>query len=97
VKVRFTRQARGDFKEIINYIRERNPTGAYQVGKELARSLEFVAQYPFAAEATEDPDVRVKNVAKYPYKIFYSIVGDSIEVWHVRHAARRPWEGKPKR
>lgn len=96
MKIRFTRQARGDLREIISYIRERNPTGAYHVGKEFARSLEVIAQYPLAAEATEDPDVRVKNLAKYPYKIFYSVVGDSIEVWHVRHAARQSWEGKPK-
>jgi len=35
--------------------------------------------------------VRVKVVARYGYKIFYSVGLDSIEVLHVRHGARRPW------
>jgi toxin ParE1/3/4 len=93
VKVRFTRQARSDLKSILQYIRERNPTGARHVGQEFRRSLGIIAQYPFGAEATDDPELRVKTVAKYPYRIFYRVVGDEIEVWHVRHAARRPWEG----
>ncbi len=36
-------------------------------------------------------DIRVKVVRRYRYKIFYSVSGDSIEIVHIRHTARRPW------
>jgi plasmid stabilization system protein ParE len=42
-----------------------------------------------------DPEIRVKIVQRYRYKIFYSIIDNStIEIIHVRHASRRPWEGQ---
>ena len=40
---------------------------------------------------TNDPDVLVKFVARYPYKIFYRVRGDAIEIAHIRHTSRRPW------
>jgi plasmid stabilization system protein ParE len=56
-------------------------------------ALKFIADNPEASEATDDPDVRVKVVVDYPYKIFYSVHANSVEILHVRHSARRPWEG----
>jgi toxin ParE1/3/4 len=35
----------------------------------------------------------VKVVRRYRYKIFYSITGDTVEILHVRHTSRRPWNG----
>jgi hypothetical protein len=32
-------------------------------------------------------------VRPYHYKIFYSVVGDTVEIIHVRHTSRRPWTG----
>ena len=40
------------------------------------------------------PGVRVVPLVKYPYKIFYEIMGETIEILHIRHAARRPWRGE---
>jgi toxin ParE1/3/4 len=39
------------------------------------------------------PGVRVAFLAPYPFKLFYRIAADIIEVLHVAHAARRePWD-----
>jgi plasmid stabilization system protein ParE len=31
-------------------------------------------------------------VLRYPYKIFYRLRGDAVEILHIRHTARRPWD-----
>ncbi len=28
----------------------------------------------------------------YPYKIFYRLSTDTVEILHIHHAARRPWD-----
>jgi hypothetical protein len=36
--------------------------------------------------------VHVKVIVDYPYKVFYSIRPEAIEILHVRHASRAPWD-----
>ncbi len=40
------------------------------------------------------PDVRVVPLVRYPFKIFYTIMDETIMILHIRHAARRPWTGE---
>ena len=48
---------------------------------------------PQASQRTDNRMVRVKIVRRYRYKIFYRIVDDrTVEILHVRHTSRRPWE-----
>lgn len=49
--------------------------------------------YPQSGLQTSVADIRVKILGRYRYKIFYSVGEDTIEIVHVRHAARRPWTG----
>jgi plasmid stabilization system protein ParE len=30
---------------------------------------------------------------RYPYKIFYRLRDDAVEILHIRHTARRAWAG----
>jgi hypothetical protein len=41
----------------------------------------------------ERPSVRVVPLVRYPFKLFYTISGGVITILHIRHAARRPWDG----
>jgi plasmid stabilization system protein ParE len=38
------------------------------------------------------PGVRVATLGRYPYKIFYRAQGEVIEILHIHHAAREPWD-----
>ena len=38
------------------------------------------------------PDVRVAPLGRYPYKIFYRVRADAVEILHIHHAAREPWD-----
>ena len=93
MRVRYRAQARTDIDEIRRYLQQRSPSGARNVLRSMRAAVTFIAENPYASEATDDADVRVKVVIEYPYKIFYSIHPDFIEILHIRHSARRPWQG----
>jgi toxin ParE1/3/4 len=85
---RYTPRARGDIDGIFGYLNERSPSGARNVLVAIYAGVQFIAENPEASQRTDDPSVR------YRYKIFYSVVGDTMEVLHIRHASRRPWSGE---
>jgi plasmid stabilization system protein ParE len=94
VRIRFTPRARGDVDQIYEYLNERSPSGARNVLLAIHAGVQFVAERPKGSEQTDDPTVRVKVVRRYRYKIFYSIIGETVEILHVRHTSREPWKGK---
>jgi len=93
--IRLREEAATDLHAILSYLSERNPQGADSVHRAIQASIEAIRSQSFASERTDDLRVRAKVVRRYPYKIFYEIVGDRwIEILHIRHTARRPWAGK---
>ena len=94
MRVRYAPRARGDIERIYQYLDERSPSGARNVLKAIYAGVQFISEHPEASERTDDPTVRVKVVRRYRYKIFYSIVGDVLEILHIRHTSRRPWTGE---
>jgi plasmid stabilization system protein ParE len=95
MKVRYTPRAQGDIDKIYEYLDERNSSGAHNVLLAIYAGVQFIVDRPKGSERTENPNVRVKLVRRYQYKIFYSVVGDTVEILHVRHMSRRPWKGEP--
>jgi toxin ParE1/3/4 len=95
MSVRITPRARADIEEIRHYLLNRSPGGMRNVLRSIYSAINFVGENPRAAEETDEPDVRVKVVVEYPYKIFYNVIAGTIEILHVRHSAREPW--KPER
>jgi plasmid stabilization system protein ParE len=50
---------------------------------------------PLSAPQVEgQPGVRVVPLLRYPFKIFYRVLDDRIRIEHIRHTARRPWQGQ---
>jgi toxin ParE1/3/4 len=94
VRVRYTPRALGDIDQIYKYLDKRSARGALNVLLAIYAGIRFVAERPAAAERTDDPNVRVKIVRRYRYKIFYRFVGETVEILHVRHSARRPWKSE---
>jgi hypothetical protein len=37
--------------------------------------------------------MRVVSLVRYPFSIFYRVIDDTIRILHIRHTARRPWDG----
>lgn len=95
MRVEFTNRAVRDLREIATHSRR-------QFGDRIAAALEArlqevytqIANAPESAPRVEQrPGMRVIPLVRYPFKIFYRIVGDAVRILHVRHTARRPWTG----
>jgi toxin ParE1/3/4 len=92
MRVRYRARALADIEEIRSYLEKRSPVGAGNVLRSIRLGIKFVTENPLASERADDPGVRVKVLLDYPYKIFYSVHPEHVEILHVRHSARRPWE-----
>lgn len=87
-------RALSHLEAIYRYLEPRSPVGARNVLKAIHAATAIVADRPFSAERTSDPDIRVKVLGRYRYKIFFAVIGtDAVEIIHIRHTARRPWAG----
>jgi len=93
MKVRYRRLALRDIEEILQFLQPRSPSGANTVLKAIYNGIGQIADYPYSGtERTSDPDIRVKVIGRYRYKIFYSVISsETIEIIHIRHTSRRPW------
>jgi plasmid stabilization system protein ParE len=41
----------------------------------------------------ERQGVRVVPLVRYPFRIFYTVTEGTVTILHIRHTARRPWQG----
>jgi toxin ParE1/3/4 len=91
MKIRYSPQARDDLRDIFFYLNDRSPTGAENVMRAIHAGIQFLAENPMASQETSLAEIRVKILRRYNFKIFYRIEGDTVELIHIRHAARRPF------
>lgn len=62
--------------------------------KRIRDVINHIAAYPEAApQVIQRPGMRVFPLIRYPYKIFYRVLGDRVRILHIRHSSRRPWTG----
>ena len=94
MKVLYTDEALRDLDEILEFIELNYPTITAAFERRVRAIERRIAKWPKSAEEVEQrPGVRVVPLIQYPYKLFYRITADVIEVLHIHHAARRePWE-----
>jgi toxin ParE1/3/4 len=91
MKVVYRELALADLDQIFRYLDARSPAGARAVAAAIHTAINSLAENPLGSRATSDPQIRIKVVGRYGYKIFYSVGNEAVEIMHVRHGARRPW------
>jgi hypothetical protein len=53
--------------------------------------LPRIAAWPEAAQTVADrPGIRTVPLVRYPFRIFYRLADDQLEILHIHHAARAP-------
>ena len=77
----------------LNYIDQRSPQGARNVKQAIKKTIEFIGWYPRGGRLSGIRETRVLPVGRYPYLIYWSVVAGEAWIIHIRHAARRPWQG----
>jgi toxin ParE1/3/4 len=90
VKLRYTRLALADLKNIAAYLDPRSPQGARNVRRRVKTLMEQLPDNPFIGKRTEDPTIRRLTAFPYPYLIFYEVTETEIIIHAVRHGARDP-------
>lgn len=93
MKVVYTEPALDDLGEITAWLTRRYPGLGRAVERRLEVVIAHVARWPESMRrTTRHPDVRIALLGRYPYKIFYRVRGDTIEILHIHHTAREPWD-----
>ena len=94
MKVVFSRRAIADLEGIASYYRTlADPKIAESVERRMLGVIGRISRMPVSApRVSQRTNVRVVQVLRYPYKIFYRVREDTIDVLHIRHTARRPWK-----
>jgi plasmid stabilization system protein ParE len=92
--VRYRELALSDLEQISQYLKPRSPAGAQTVLQAIYNAIEQIERHPYSAIETSVSGIRVLIIGRYRYKIFYALAeDDAVEIIHIRHTARRPWQG----
>jgi len=94
MRVRYTPEAFSDRERILEYLRERSASGSRNVAVSIREAVAQLGDQPHIGYRTDNPGVRVMFVVRYPYKIFYRVRDDVVEILHIRHTSRRAWAGE---
>jgi len=93
MKVVFTTAALKDLDEIADWLTIHYPTIAPAVERRIRDVVARLGRWPQSARrAAKRPGVRVVPVGRYPYRIFYRVTPDAVEILHIHHMARLPWD-----
>ncbi len=93
MKVVFTAAALQDLDEIADWLAAHYPTIAAAVERRVRMVVARIGRWPESARrSAKRPGVRVVPIGRYPYRIFYRITADTVEILHIHHAARQSWD-----
>ncbi len=92
----YSRQALANLDEISAfYMANAGPIVAETIGKRINDVIDLIYRAPEAApRESRRSRVRVASVVQYPFRIFYRVRKDRIDILYIRHTSRRPL-GKP--
>jgi plasmid stabilization system protein ParE len=89
MRVVLTEPALQDLDEIARYQDQHFVASMPSFEARFRAFLERIRLFPNSAQGVEgQPGVRAAVLTPFPYRLFYSVVDDRIEVLHVYHTAR---------
>jgi toxin ParE1/3/4 len=81
--------AQEDLRAVYDYYAERNPDAADRVVGAILKAANGLPQYPLIGKQGEVAGTRERLVTRYPYRVVYHIVDDTVEVLRIIHGARQ--------
>jgi toxin ParE1/3/4 len=93
MKVVYTEEALEDLDAIADWLIAHYPAVAPAVERRIRSVVAHIARWPESSRrSAKRPGVRAVPLGRYPYKIFYRVNDDTVEILHIHHAARQPWD-----
>ena len=90
MKVRFTRRAVRDLDLIFNYIAQDRPGAAARVTARIEEFVGVLADFPDVGQVVSSSGAQACALPDLPYRVFYRVVREELQVLQIRHARRRP-------
>ncbi len=87
-RLEISARARDDLAKIRAYIKEADPAAATRVGQHLSSRIKRLAFYPEIGVPTLREAFRILQPTRYPYRIYYAVLDDTVRILHVRHTSR---------
>jgi plasmid stabilization system protein ParE len=96
MKVEYANRALSDLRKIsADSRRAFGENVAAALAARIRATVEQISREPMGApELEQRSEAHVVVLVRYPYKIFYRVFEDRVRIQHVRHTARRSWEGE---
>lgn len=92
MKIVYTAAAQQDLEDIADWLTLHYPALAPVVEQRIRTVVARISRWPESARlSARRSGVRTVPVGQYPYRIFYRVNDDAVEVLHIHHAARQPW------
>jgi toxin ParE1/3/4 len=95
MKLVYSRQSLADLHGISTYYTANaSPAIAEAIEHRLTSVIDRISRTPEAApRVSQRSQIRVVAVVRYPFRIFYRIRNDTVDILHIRHTSRRPLGG----
>jgi toxin ParE1/3/4 len=95
MKLIYSRRALADLDQVLAwYSANASPAMAEAIEQRLDDVIDRICSAPESApQLSQRSHVRVVAVIRYPFRIFYRIRKDTVDILHVRHTSRRPDAG----
>jgi toxin ParE1/3/4 len=91
MKVVYTEDALRDLDEILEFIGANYPTVTAPFLGRLHAIERRIGQWPESApEVEQRASIRAVPFIRYPYRLFYRVTSETVEILHIRHASRQP-------
>jgi toxin ParE1/3/4 len=92
MKLVYSRRALADLDRIATYYASTaSPAIAASIGLKLVSVIDRICHAPESApRVSQRSQVRVAAVVRYPFRIFYRLREDTIDILHIRHMSRQP-------
>lgn len=89
LKLRYRRRAVSDIAGIRDYIGQNGSMeSAEKVRRHLVSRIERLCDFPATGIRSQIPGIRILSPTRYPYRVYFTVLADTIVVLHVRHTAR---------
>src|SRR5262245_42032773 len=98
MKVVFTDEALRDLDDITDWVALHYPGLGAALERRLRLVVTHIGRWPYSARrSSANVDIRVMPLGRYPYKVFYRVTDAAIQILHIHHTAREPWDERTHR
>ena len=87
--IRLLREAEEELRLAAQFYEEAQPGLGRALIAEVRRAKDLIAGHPLAAPL-ERSEIRVRSIARFPYRIYYRVRAEEIVVIVIGHHRRRP-------